>query len=51
MPHYTRQATNSVRFLSNYQRHFCIEVEEKSFKICMETKKFPNSKNNIEKEE
>ena len=44
MPYYTRQATDSVKFLSNYQRHFLIELEEKSFKICVETKKLLNSK-------
>ena len=49
-PYYPKQSTDSKQSLSNYQWHFFHSTGTNNFRICMETKKTPNSQSNLEKE-
>ena len=46
--YYSKQSTDSMQSLSNYQWHFFTELEQKNLKICMETKKTLNSQSSLE---
>ena len=45
----SKQSTNSVQLLSNYQWHFSQNLN-KNFKICVQTQKTLNNQGNLEKE-
>ena len=50
LPYYPSQSTDSMQSLSNYQRHFFTELEQKNLKIWVGTQKAMNSQSKLEKE-